>query len=730
MMVLILQTLGMVFMASCSASSVNSGIDLDYSTWSHLGFGTLSFMCDKYDKICNDVLDQIGCTERTVLACGTPHDTTTFLGVCTCYAPYSYDVPGTRIKEDLFDNRIKPEIGWLMEPWQSGPPYDLEISFYAICQLGLERSGCPSNSTDIINHRTMDNVTGLVLQDYTCKCGTFDISSRVQKLITDKMAEADLMALPIFEDPTVLSIELSFALLVICGKLGSILATYLHLPPILGFLLTGIGLADIINPGLLKGAGGNGPHSTPRSEFGIFSLIIVLMRAGLSLNLEDLASRGVLTLFLAVVPYFAEWGVELAMVMKVFGWSVVDAGLLVSIIAALSPSLVIPGMIKLVEEWDLGNAPKQVLSSAPIEVVLAIIMYNVFASIEQNTPSTLYPWVKVLPLWENLVLIPVNICFSCVLGGVVGFCIAQWCHFRSTTQLQWVKRITTGSAAEYLLVFIVMSYLLYALCTTQYIQQSSGVLAVFACGLGVSHFGPKAIVADLKKGLEGVWVFAEIWLFTFTGCVMSFNALNGPAQSNRGINPGQVQNFLQVLFAGQCGRGAGILFSHAGCYFLLPEHRRSPLYFCSLVLCTWIFQIPKATVQATLGGLPLQYHLISGINGLTIATTIQQFAAFSILIMAPLGVMLTLFVGKPLAGMLAQLDRDAGFISDFKAQPCKELEDDTPKKHEGLQMGELLKPGSGGASVGTLAPEEEATLSSPSEKDITERDETTGNELV
>jgi hypothetical protein len=150
-------------------------------------------------------------------------------------------------------------------------------------------------------------------------------------------------------------------------------------------------------------------------------------------------------------------------------------------------------MIKLVEE-NFGSTPKQVLSSAPFEVVLSIIMFNIFANLEQSSKSTLYPWVEVLPLWADIILIPVNIIFSMVLGVAFGFMLSQWILFRETTTSEHVLRVTANTTAQYVFLFLVGCYTLYALCTMQYVQQSSGVLAVFFCALTVSKLAPSTIV--------------------------------------------------------------------------------------------------------------------------------------------------------------------------------------------------------------------------------------------
>ena len=632
--------------------------------WYRAGpYDSKNFMCDEYPVLCANYLDQIGCvtTSRVVQACASGSDAAinntlmAFNGLCQCLGdPYDADM-STRIGEQLIDNRIKAEIGWMLEPWAIGPPYSLVASYPAICTLMLSRMGCPQQYK-IINGTF----------PYTCQCqpdlssAAFDGSTRIAELIADKISEADLMELPVWDDPFTLNTEASLALVVIAGKVGALLATAMYLPPIIGFLLAGLAIQNIVSPGLIKGAGGNGPHPTPFGEMRIFALIIVLMRAGITLKPREIYRKGYMSVALAIAPYFVEFAVELALVKHYFGYSTTDAGLLACILAALSPSLVIPGMIKMVEE-KLGFTPRAVLTSAPIEVVLAIILYNIFANFEQTEVNSMYPYVKILSLGANIGLIPVNIIFSAVLGFIGGFTVHKYIEWREGVSNLYIQRVLVSSTPEYLLACITTCYTLYAFCYVMYVQQSSGVLTVFAAMLTISSFTNEAIVSNLKTALAGLWVFVEIFLFTTTGINLAFGYRTSPLQSDRGLSQADIAKLVGVLFIGSLGRAAAIVFINITGFFTLAPHRRSPKYFVLWCIATWMFQIPKATVQATLGGLPLAYHIIPGAVGLTIANFISHATAFSILLMAPIGVFLTAAIGRPIAVYLQQLDRQAGF---------------------------------------------------------------------
>jgi hypothetical protein len=657
-------------------------------------------MCDKFDKLCNNFLDQIGCVKRSVQGCNP--DLPNWSGTCKCLGEPVYQDKGSRVSKELLDNRIKGDVGWMLEPWESGPPYNFDLScecvysslrflslisvifvVQGICERALYRIGC-SDADHTIEVGSRDgNVP------YTCACGKYtDASSRVQELITDKLNEAELMETPVFEDPFTFSLQLSMAFVMVVGKLG-LVASALYLPPIIGFLLAGMGMQNIVSTGLIKGAGGNGPHPTPFGEMRIFALVIVLMRAGISLKPKTISKEGLIAILLCFLPYVLEFVVELVVGMQVLGWNAKDAGLLASILAALSPALVIAGMINMVEH-KLGYTPRLVLSSAPVEVVLAIILYGIFANLEETSNNPIYPWVTANPLWLNIVLIPITILYSAVVGFITGLINVKYFEFRhkinGNRNFEVLSRICPENTAEYLFVCIVSAYTLYAICQAQYLNYTSGVLAVYVQMLTVSEWAEPTIVYNLKEGLSGLWVFIEVVLFTSVGINLSFVNETGPLQSQRGMGNKDVANLIKILFLGALGRSAGVFICNlASSYWLLP-HRRDMKYMLAWWFSTWLFQLPKATVQATLGGLPFSQHVIPGADGLTKGAYILHATAFSVLLMAPIGVFLTAVIGHPIARWLKSVD-DANGVVDPHDKPA-EVTDKTSAEFELVKSNE------------------------------------------
>lgn len=150
-----------------------------------------------------------------------------------------------------------------------------------------------------------------------------------------------------------------------------------------------------------------------------------------------------------------------------------------------------------------------------------------------------------------------------------------------------------------------------------------------------------------------------------TGTSLSFNDHNGPLYGQRGLGPSAIAKVISVLFIGTAGR----LFALAICmlilYPTLPKHRQELKWIVPFWIVIWIFQLPKATVQATLGTVPETQHTIPGVIGVTYGLFIAQTTAFAVLIFAPLGTILISFVGSPISVYLTQLDKEAGWKQEY-----------------------------------------------------------------
>jgi hypothetical protein len=236
-----------------------------------------------------------------------------------------------------------------------------------------------------------------------------------------------------------------------------------------------------------------------------------------------------------------------------------------------------------------------------------------------------------------------------------------------------------SSTADLVFVLLVLCYTMMSLCTNQYIQQSSGVLVVFVASITVSKMANPEIVADIAMGLKGIWVFAEVFLFTLTGTSLSFNNTNGPLYGQRGLSPSMMGDVVSVLFCGTACRFVSVGISCLALWKTLPPHRQRWQWILPFWINVYIFQMPKATVQATLGSVAYYQHTIPGPEGLNQGLIIAQSTAFAVLIFAPLGALLTNYVGSPLSLYLKKLDKKAGWneeTREYEKVSDKEVEEE------------------------------------------------------
>lgn len=634
------------------------------------GYDPPNFLCKNFDVLCENFLELINCgsnsTDFVKNGCpGYPevsNDIEHFVGQCTCKSPVYASAAGTRIANQLISNRVGPEMSWILEPWQSGPPYDYRQSYKVVCELALERLGCPSSSQTIVASGVGPSSV------YRCRCGTFTTpDTAIQNLIIDQINKQPLSTMPIFEDPVYLSTALTICMVLIMGKLGAIVAVYFKLPAIIGYILIGIGIQNFLSPMILKGPGF--PYPSFSSEAKTFALVIVLLRAGLAIELDAIRREWVANICLSCIPYMCEFFAFCFVGVKLFGWNSIEMGLFSSMISALSPSLIIPFMINLLAstKYDYGYIPRLILISTPIEAVIAVLLFSIFAILNQSTADPLYPWVKVYPLYANVLLIPLNIIFSCAMGTLVGFGVSKYINYRVTQKNEFLwskinKNLQMGSStADLVFVMVVASYTMMCLCTKQYIQQSSGVLVVFTIACAVQKFCDKKIGKDLADALKGIWVFAEVFLFTFVGTNLSLDNSNGPLIGQRGMSGSTFGDLISCLLAGTAARGIGHVIILPLIAMSFPPHRKNFAWLSNFTLSCFIAQLPKASVQATLGGAAYAQHLIPGLYGVNRAFIILQCSAITILLYAAIGSLLSVFVAYPMFLKASKWDTEAGW---------------------------------------------------------------------
>ena len=357
------------------------------------------------------------------------------------------------------------------------------------------------------------------------------------------------------------------------------------LPPLLGMLMSGILLGPYclnrIDPSVLAISG----------ELRRIALIIILLRAGLNLKIEDLMKNGRPALLMCFVPASLEI-IGMALLAPVlFGLTLTDSLLLGTVIAAVSPAVIVPHMLKVMESgYGTGQGiPQMILAGASADDVYVIVLFTSLLSIASG--GRFEPAI--------LLRIPTSILSGILAGVLAGTGCSVFLH-----------KAKTGTART-IMLFLCISFLLVTLEDLMTgIIGFSGLIAIMAMGIVYAKKDP-AKAGEISAGFTNLWAAAEIMLFVLVGAA---------------VNP------QYALQAG--GRAilllAGVLvFRMAGVALCVMKTRlnRKERLFCMLAYT------PKATVQAAIGAIPLSMGIASGETILTVAVT-------AILLTAPLGAFL------------------------------------------------------------------------------------------
>lgn len=374
----------------------------------------------------------------------------------------------------------------------------------------------------------------------------------------------------------------SFALIFLLGLLSGFVFTKLKLPGLLGMLITGILL---------------GPYALNQIDSSILSispdlrqlaLIIILTRAGLSLDLGDLKKAGRPAVLMCFIPACFEILGMVFLGPKILDITYLEAAIMGSVIAAVSPAVVVPRMLKLMEEGygTDKSIPQLIMAGASVDDVFVIVLFASFTSLANGGSVSLMQFAEI----------PISI-----LLGFFGGILAGWLMTR------FFKKIHMRDSFK-VIIYLNFTFLLVALeKVLEHKVPFSGLLAVMAVGIAIFRFHPD-LAARLSLKFSKLWLVAEIFLFVLVGATVNIRyAVASGAKA--------IVLLLIVL-----------VFRMAGVYFCLIRTKlnRKERLFCMAAY------IPKATVQAAIGGIPLAMGLACGNTALTVAV-------LSILITAPLG---------------------------------------------------------------------------------------------
>lgn len=377
----------------------------------------------------------------------------------------------------------------------------------------------------------------------------------------------------------------SIALLLLGGMFAGWLCRKLRLPALLGMILVGVlagpAVLDLIDGSIL------GISSQLRK----IALIIILSRAGLTLNLEDLKKNGRPAVLMCFVPAAFEITGMILLAPVLLPVTRLEAAVMGSVVAAVSPAVIVPKMIKLMEEGYgvRKGIPQIILAGASVDDVFVIVLFSAFTSLAQGKEISVISFVNI----------PVSILLGAVIGMVLGYALASY-----------FQRVGVRDAVK-LLVFLSVSFLLTAAEGSLHTGITfSGLIAVMFMGIGLQR--KKMDSAKMLSGkFNQMWVFAEVMLFTLVGASVDISYV-----SSAGLAA------VILIFAVLVFQMLGVCLCMAGTKLNWKER-----IFCMLAY------MPKATVQAAIGGLPMAMGLPCGKIVLTVAV-------LAIFITAPLGAFL------------------------------------------------------------------------------------------
>ena len=375
---------------------------------------------------------------------------------------------------------------------------------------------------------------------------------------------------------------LSIALILMVGMALGWVCKKMKLPSLLGMLVTGILLGpyvfDLIDVSILSIS----------SEIRQIALIIILTRAGLSLDISGLKKMGRPAVMMCFVPASFELIGMILLAPKLLGLSMLEAAIMGAVLAAVSPAVVVPRMVKLMEEGygTKKGIPQLILAGASVDDVYVIVLFTTFTSMIQGNGVSVIRFINI----------PVSIVLGILIGFLSGRMLSKYfekVHIRDTIKI---------------LVILSLSFVLVAIEDALNTPITfSALIAIMFIGVALQKYRGEVSIR-LSAKYNKLWVAAEVFLFVLVGATVNIHYLG-----NVGMKA------LIVIVGALVLRMLGVFVC------LLGTSLNSKERLFSMMAYT-----PKATVQAAIGGIPLSLGLGCGDIVLTVAV-------LAIVLTAPLG---------------------------------------------------------------------------------------------
>ena len=380
----------------------------------------------------------------------------------------------------------------------------------------------------------------------------------------------------------------SLAFIFLVGLAMGAICQKLKLPRIIGMLVTGIVLGpyvlDLLDPSIL------GISADLRK----MALIIILLKAGLSLDLADLKKAGRSAVMMAFVPASFEIVGYIVFAPMILGVSRVEAAVMGAVLGAVSPAVVVPIMVSLMEKkYGTKKAiPQMILAGASCDDIFVIVLFTTFLSMAQGGSAQVMDFVNI----------PISIVLGVLLGAVVGY--ALYLFFETA----YARKHCVRNSMK---VIIVLGFSFLLIAIEGWLEGKvsvSGLLAVVSMACVLKYKSTEFVSKRLSEKFGKLWLAAEVVLFVLVGAAVDI----------RYTMSAGLAAVLMIVVALVC-RAVGVLLCVAGTKLSWKER-----LFCVIAY------LPKATVQAAIGSVPLS-------AGLPCGKIILSVAVLAIIITAPIG---------------------------------------------------------------------------------------------
>lgn len=380
----------------------------------------------------------------------------------------------------------------------------------------------------------------------------------------------------------------SLALVFLAGLAAAAVCSAIKLPRIIGMLLVGI----VLGPHILNVL--DDSILSISSELRQMALIIVLLKAGLSLNLSDLRQVGRPAVLLSCLPATCELAGYILLAPYLLGVNRIEAAVMGAVLAAVSPAVVVPRMVFLMENrWGTDKSiPQMLLAGASCDDIYVIVLFTTFTGIAQGGNARAADFLNI----------PVSVLLGIAVGAAAGYALSGF--FEAAFARNHMVR---GSVK--VIIVLSVSFLLVALETVLKGRIAlSGLLAVTSMACMLARKTTGEVRARLSEKFGKLWIAAELILFVLVGAAVDIRYVYETGLAA-----------VLMVFAALIFRAAGVVLCLAG-----TKLSRRERLFCVIAY------LPKATVQAAIGSVPLAM-------GLPCGKIVLSVAVLAILITAPLG---------------------------------------------------------------------------------------------